>query len=85
MAEKPEAKRRRWKRHLWWIVPLVLVVYVMSLGPMADCCSHTPPDSLPRRAFVIFYRPVTFVMVHAPTPVSNAILWLATLIPGPSP
>jgi hypothetical protein len=77
--DKPDGKRLGLK--IWaWIVPLILLAYVLSCGPIMDGLNGTAPESLPRRIFVVVYRPLLFTVAHAPRWISDSLWWLASVL-----
>lgn len=48
-------------RKLWWVVPLVLFLYVISIGPVAAYVGNDEPPGL----LTTFYAPLLWLYEHS--------------------
>jgi hypothetical protein len=60
MSDKPDGKRRGWVRTVAWIAVSILVIYPLSIGPVAWLTDKIDSShkGLPTVVGAIVYRPV---------------------------
>ena len=78
---KPDGRRWIRVRPLWITFSLLLLLlYVLSCGPVMDALNHTPPGSLPRRIFVVVYWPLMHIIAFGPRWIADPLWRLASLL-----
>ena len=87
MSDEPKKQdgRRLWRWLTLIAIVLLPLAYILSLGPVMDALSATPPGSMARRVGFAVYRPVLYPAAYGPRWVGDPLFELSMLFTSHEP